>query len=73
MRVFGLAVAGMLALTTPMKQVVPAPGNVQVWGGCGLGVAPSARSLEPVERRMGSAALRTGPLLWLVGSLWWLG
>ena len=45
MRVFGLAVAGMVALSTPMtghaapsgssmKQVVPAPGSVQVWGGC---------------------------------------
>ena len=38
-----------------------------------MGVAPSARSLEPVERRMGSAALRAEQLLWLVGSLWWLG
>jgi hypothetical protein len=37
-----------------------------------LGLAPSARSLEPVERGMGSAALRAEPLLWLVGSLWWL-
>ncbi len=51
MRVFGLAVAGMLALTTPMtghaaplgssmKQLVPALGNVQVWGGCGWGWHP---------------------------------
>ena len=37
-----------------------------------LGLA-SALSLEPVERRMGSAALRAEPLLWLVGSFWWLG
>ena len=35
-----------------------------------MGLA-SAQSLEPVERRMGSATLRV--LLWLVGSLWWLG
>ena len=37
-----------------------------------LGLA-SAQSLEPVERRMGSATLRVEPLLWLVGSFWWLG
>ena len=46
MHVFGLAVAGMLALSTPMmghaaplgssmKQVVPASDIVPVWGGCG--------------------------------------
>src|ERR1700752_3846495 len=29
-----------------------------------LALAPCARSLEPVERRMGSAALRAEPLLW---------
>ena len=48
MRVRGLAVAGMLALTAPIaghatalgpstKQLVPAPGIVKVWGGCGWG------------------------------------
>ena len=35
-----------------------------------MALAPCARSLEPVERRMGSAALRAEPLLWLVESLW---
>jgi hypothetical protein len=51
MRVFGLAVAGMVALSTrmtghaaplgsSMKQVVPPPGSVQVWGGCGWGWRP---------------------------------
>ena len=51
MRVFGLAVAGMLALSTPMmgnaaplgssmKQAVPASGNFPVWGGCGWGWHP---------------------------------
>jgi len=51
MRVFGLAVAGMLALSTPMmgnaaplgssmKQAVPASGIVPVWGGCGWGWHP---------------------------------
>ena len=37
-----------------------------------MGLA-SAWSLEPVERRMGSATLRAEPLLWLVGSFWWVG
>jgi len=51
MRVFGLAVAGMLALSTPMmgnaaplgssmKQAVPASGIVPVWGDCGWGWHP---------------------------------
>ena len=50
-RVLGLAVAGMLALAAPIaghaaplgssiKQVVPAPGIIQVWGGCGSGWNP---------------------------------
>ena len=84
MRVRGLAVAGMLALTAPIaghatalgpstKQLVPAPGIVKVWGGCGWGWQAGARSLEPVERRMGSTAMRAEPFLWLVGSRWELG
>ena len=36
-----------------------------------LGLAPSARSLEPVVGWMGSTPLRV--LLWLAESLWWLG
>src|SRR6516225_4978438 len=43
----------------------------QSMGWLRLGVAPSARSLEPVVGWMGSTPLRV--LLWLVGSLWWLG
>ncbi len=51
MRVLGFAVVGMLALTAPMaghaappgssmEQLVPAPGIVKVWGGCGWGWHP---------------------------------
>jgi hypothetical protein len=51
MRVPGLIMAGMLALAAPiaghaapsgssMKQLVPASGIVQVWGGCGWGWHP---------------------------------
>jgi len=51
MGVFGLAIAGMRALSTPMmghaaplgsgmKQVAPASGSVKVWGGCGWGWHP---------------------------------
>jgi hypothetical protein len=51
MRVLGLAIAGMLALTAPiaghaapsgssMQQLVPTRGIVQVWGGCGWGWNP---------------------------------
>ena len=53
MPILGFAVAGMLALTAPiaaravplgsgMEQLrtVPAPGVVQVWGGCGWGWHP---------------------------------
>ena len=36
-----------------------------------MGLAPSARSLEPVVGWMGSTPLRV--LLWLAGTLWWLG
>ena len=68
MRVLGLIVAGMLALAASMaghaapsgssvKQLVPASGTVHV-GRLRLGLAPSAGPLEPVERRMGSLALR---------------
>jgi len=41
----------------------PAPGIVQAWGWLRLGLASSSRALEPVERGMGSAALRATPLL----------
>ena len=82
MRVFGLAAAWMLALSTPMTGHAALLGveneasrssaeQRQSMGWLRLGLAPSARSLEPVARRMGSAPLRA--LLWLVGSLWWLG
>ena len=51
MRALGLIVAGMLALSAPiaghaapsgssMKQLAPAGGIVQVWGGCGWGWHP---------------------------------
>jgi len=51
MRVLGFALAGVLALTAPiaahavplgshMEQFVPAPGIVQIWGGCGWGWHP---------------------------------
>ena len=46
-------------------------GQRQSMGWLQLGLAPSARSLEPVARWMGSALLRA--LLWLVGSRWRLG
>ena len=43
-------------------------GGAETW--LRLALAPGTRSLEPVERRMGSAPLRAAaPLLWLVGSL----
>ena len=68
MRALGLIVGGMLALAasiaghaaqsgSSMKQLVPASGTVHVWGGCNWGW-PGAWPLEPVERRMGSPALR---------------
>ena len=38
-----------------------------------MALAPGARSLEPLGRRMvGSAALRPMPQSWLVGCLRWL-
>ena len=57
MRVRGLAVAGMLALTTPIaghatalgpstKQLVPAPGIVKVWGGCGWVIGAGGEEYE---------------------------
>ena len=64
MRALGLIVTGMLALSAPiaghaapsgssMKQLAPAGGIVQVWGGCGWGWHPVPRSLEPVEEMDG--------------------
>ena len=69
MRVLGLIVGGMFALAasiaghaapsgSSMKQLVPASGIVHVLGRLRLGLAPGAWPLEPVERRMGSPALR---------------
>jgi len=57
MRVRGLAVAGMLALTAPIaghatalgpstKQLVPAPGIVKVWGGCGWVIGAGGEEYE---------------------------
>jgi hypothetical protein len=81
MRVLGLAVAGSLALTAPLaghaaspgsniEQLDLTPGIVEVWGGCGWGWHPVPGRLEPVERRMGFAVLRTEPSLRRVGCLW---
>ena len=74
MRVLGLALVVVLALTAPIAAHAvplagrteptatgPAPGIIQVWGDCGWGWHPVPASLEPVARRMGSAALRTEP------------
>jgi len=84
MRILGLALTGGLVVTSSLgAHAAPlgsnmarlatgaAPGIVQAWGGCGWGWHPGARTLEPVERRMGSTALRAEPLPRGLEPLWW--
>lgn len=71
MRLVGLALAAGLGLTASIAAYAvplegqtgpaatgPAPGVMRVWGG----LASRPRLLEPVARRLGSAALRPEPL-----------
>jgi len=78
MRVIWLAVAGTLALTTPMtghaaplassmKQVVIAPGVVKVRGG------HPAPAIGAYGEAHGCPALCAVPVLWRLASLWELG
>jgi hypothetical protein len=86
MRVFGLALAGVLALNVPMAaHALPLGSNLgqlhraqsPVSSKCGwlrLGLAPRPRALEPMAGRLGSAALRAEPRRWRLGRLLqWLG
>ena len=80
MRLLGLAVAGVFALTvsvaghaaplgSSMKQVAPAGSIVQIWGGCGWGWHPVPGHWS-LARWVGSSTLRAKPLLSWMGSVW---
>jgi hypothetical protein len=69
MRVFGMLVAGLLALSTPVAasavplgsnmgaaRTAPAPGIVKIWGGCAWGWRP-VQSRTPRQALMGSVPI----------------
>jgi len=84
MRIPGMLVAGVLALSAPVSTHAvplgsntgpattgPAPGIVKAWGGCGWGWHPIPGHWSPWGAWV-STALRAGPL-WGVGSLCGVG